>query len=779
MLDADPLNPQRVFRELSPRLPDGAILTADSGSSANWFARDLKMREGMMASLSGTLATMGPGVPYAIAAKFAHPDRPVIALVGDGAMQMNGMNELITVAKYWRALERPAARRARAATTDDLNQVTWEQRAMAGDPKFDGLAGAARLPVRALRGAARPARASASTTPTRSAPPGTRRSPPTGRSCSRRSPTPRCRRCRRTSRSSRRENFAQRPGPARPGSRRDDQGVVQAEDRGVRSRAGERDRSAVAGRRRAPRRRRRTPIPTDAPESDGTLDWDSTTIVVVEAHGGGRDGPRLHATRRPAAAQLVDEQARRRSSRGARRARGRRGAGRRWRAALRNAGRPGIGVDGALGGRRRALGPEGAPARAAARRRCSAARATRCRSTAAAASLATRRRGCATSSAAGSSEGIPRVKMKVGREPGRRPEPARRGARGDRRRRRAVSSTPTARYARKQALRWARALRARVGRHLVRGAGQLRTTSTACASCATTRPAGIDVAAGEYGYVPADFRDLLEAVRRLPAGRRHALRRDHRLPAGGGARARRTGSTLSGALRAGAAPRTPAAPCRALATSSGSTTTCGIEPMLFDGVPRAGGRRAAARPLAARPRARAASAPTRERVRRMSVPSRQARASACRRSARRGRRARARARPRARDRRRGALRRRRPRALRGDRRRTTASCRSASSSRARSTTSSRRSRPAASTARRCSRAAAAPSLAGQTTNVAVVIDFSKYLNRDRSRSTPSAKLARVRARPDPRPPARRRPSRSTSSPSGPIPRRTSTARSAG
>ena len=90
----------------------------------------------MMASLSGNLATMGPGVPYAIAAKFAHPDRPSIALVGDGAMQMNGIAELITIAKYWRALDRSAADRA-GANNRDLNQVTWEQRAMEGDPKFD------------------------------------------------------------------------------------------------------------------------------------------------------------------------------------------------------------------------------------------------------------------------------------------------------------------------------------------------------------------------------------------------------------------------------------------------------------------------------------------------------------------------------------------------------------------------------------------------------------------------------------------------------------------
>jgi len=136
-LPADPINPQLVFQELSKRLPDRAILAADSGSAANWYARDIRLRRGMMASLSGTLATMGPGVPYAIAAKFAHPDRPVIALVGDGAMQMNGINELITIAKY---RDRWVDQRliVMVLNNRDLNQVTWEQRAMEGDPKFEG-----------------------------------------------------------------------------------------------------------------------------------------------------------------------------------------------------------------------------------------------------------------------------------------------------------------------------------------------------------------------------------------------------------------------------------------------------------------------------------------------------------------------------------------------------------------------------------------------------------------------------------------------------------------
>ncbi len=137
MNDANPLNPQRVFWELSPRLPDNAILSSDSGSAANWFARDIKIRRGMMATLSGTLATMGPGVPYAIAAKFAFPSRVAIALVGDGAMQMNGINGLITIAKYWKDWTDPRLI-VLVLNNRDLNQVTWEQRALAGDPRFAG-----------------------------------------------------------------------------------------------------------------------------------------------------------------------------------------------------------------------------------------------------------------------------------------------------------------------------------------------------------------------------------------------------------------------------------------------------------------------------------------------------------------------------------------------------------------------------------------------------------------------------------------------------------------
>jgi pyruvate dehydrogenase (quinone) len=136
MQDADPVNPQRVFHELSERLPDRCILTADSGSATNWWARQLRLREDMMAALSGTLATMCPAVPYALAAKFAHPDRPVIAAIGDGAFQMLGISALIDIARYadrWENRQLVIC----VLHNDDLNQVTWEQRVMTGDPKLE------------------------------------------------------------------------------------------------------------------------------------------------------------------------------------------------------------------------------------------------------------------------------------------------------------------------------------------------------------------------------------------------------------------------------------------------------------------------------------------------------------------------------------------------------------------------------------------------------------------------------------------------------------------
>lgn len=136
MTDADPVNPMRIFWELSERMPHNAIIAADSGSSANWYARHLKFQGDVRGSLSGTLATMGPGVPYVIGAKWAHPDRLTIAFVGDGAMQMNGMAELITIARYWKQWTDPRLVIA-VLHNNDLNQVTWEMRAMENSPKFE------------------------------------------------------------------------------------------------------------------------------------------------------------------------------------------------------------------------------------------------------------------------------------------------------------------------------------------------------------------------------------------------------------------------------------------------------------------------------------------------------------------------------------------------------------------------------------------------------------------------------------------------------------------
>ncbi|SEL07270.1 pyruvate dehydrogenase (quinone) [Sphingomonas palmae] len=136
LADAKPVNPQRVVCEMSPRLPDDAIVTSDSGSCCNWYARDWQVKRGQRGSLSGGLASMGAAVPYAIAAKFAHSARPVVALVGDGAMQMNNMAELITIQKYWQRWADPRLVVC-VFNNEDLNEVTWEQRINEGNPRFD------------------------------------------------------------------------------------------------------------------------------------------------------------------------------------------------------------------------------------------------------------------------------------------------------------------------------------------------------------------------------------------------------------------------------------------------------------------------------------------------------------------------------------------------------------------------------------------------------------------------------------------------------------------
>ena len=134
MEPADPINPQRIFHELSPRLPDDVIMTGDSGSVANWYARDIKIRRGMKGSLSGGLASLGAATPYAVAAKMAFPGRPVIGFIGDGAMQMNGLNVMITVGKYWRRWKDPRFI-IMVLNNRDLNQVTWEERVQLGEGK--------------------------------------------------------------------------------------------------------------------------------------------------------------------------------------------------------------------------------------------------------------------------------------------------------------------------------------------------------------------------------------------------------------------------------------------------------------------------------------------------------------------------------------------------------------------------------------------------------------------------------------------------------------------
>jgi pyruvate dehydrogenase (quinone) len=133
---ANPINPQRVFWELSKKLPDNCIMTGDSGSVANWYARDIRMRRGMMGSLSGGLASLGAATPYAIAAKMAFPERVVIAFIGDGAMQMNGLNEMITISKYWKQWSDPRLI-VMVLNNRDLNQVTWEERIQLGAGKTE------------------------------------------------------------------------------------------------------------------------------------------------------------------------------------------------------------------------------------------------------------------------------------------------------------------------------------------------------------------------------------------------------------------------------------------------------------------------------------------------------------------------------------------------------------------------------------------------------------------------------------------------------------------
>ena len=128
-------NPEFVVGELSRHLPSDARVAVDVGSATYWYARHLRLPPDVPAHVSGYLASMGCALPYGISAKLDAPDRPVVALVGDGAMQMNGLLELITVSQRWRDWDDPRFV-VLVLHNGDLNEVSWEQREMEGEPRF-------------------------------------------------------------------------------------------------------------------------------------------------------------------------------------------------------------------------------------------------------------------------------------------------------------------------------------------------------------------------------------------------------------------------------------------------------------------------------------------------------------------------------------------------------------------------------------------------------------------------------------------------------------------
>ena len=494
----------------------------------------------------------------------------MIALVGDGAMQMNGINELITIAKYrhrW-----PDQRLIVLVLNNrDLNQVTWEQRAMEGDPKFEGSQDLPDFPyaryaeMLGLKGI-------------RVDTPEQRR-PGLGRGAGRR-PAGRARGGHRSRGAAAAAAHHDRAGQgAQLGAARGRSGRAAGSSG---SRSSRRSRSSCPGDEHARRTRVEAPveelevaaytIPTDAPEADGTLAWDATTIVVVHAHGGGETG--LGYTYADVStAKLIESKL----------------AGVvRGRDAMAPAG--GVGGDGAARsatsaarGSPRWRSPPSTSRCGTSRRGCSGCRCascsgwptTACRSTARAASPPTRPSGSPSSSPAGSSEGIPRVKMKVGSAPDDDPERVR-GAREAIGPDAELFVDANGAYSRKQALALAERFRAR-GR--VSAGSRSRsppTTSRACGCCATARRPGWTIAAGEYGYDAPYFRADARGRRgRRAPGRRHPLRRDHRAAAGRTALCRAHSLPLS--LHCGPAIHLhPGAGARAAAsTSSTSTTTCG------------------------------------------------------------------------------------------------------------------------------------------------------------------------------------------------------------
>jgi pyruvate dehydrogenase (quinone)/pyruvate oxidase len=124
-----PMKPQVVAWELGKRLPDNAVVSCDSGTIATWWARHIPVKRGQMHSLSGNLATMAPGFPYAIAAQVAYPERPSIAFVGDGGFSML-MSELATCMKY----DLPV--KVVVIKNNTLGQIKWEQMVFLGNPEF-------------------------------------------------------------------------------------------------------------------------------------------------------------------------------------------------------------------------------------------------------------------------------------------------------------------------------------------------------------------------------------------------------------------------------------------------------------------------------------------------------------------------------------------------------------------------------------------------------------------------------------------------------------------
>lgn len=129
------LNPQRVLHALNEHLPADVQVAVDVGSVTYWYARFLRLPTGAPAHLCSTLASMGSALPYGLAAKLARPDQPVVALAGDGAMQMNGLLELITVADRWPDWADPRFV-VLVLNNGDLSEVSWEQRESEGEPRF-------------------------------------------------------------------------------------------------------------------------------------------------------------------------------------------------------------------------------------------------------------------------------------------------------------------------------------------------------------------------------------------------------------------------------------------------------------------------------------------------------------------------------------------------------------------------------------------------------------------------------------------------------------------